>query len=132
MHKQGLPELEFWSETRVSYKHRLYQEAVKRAFEAQDYHVVTEKAVTGGGFVDVAAYPKGPAHKPTAIEITLSTRNAMKNISKAFNEFQKVIVVYEDNDVKNRVAEQAYLGLKLEQLEQVEYKEIDEYLNHLD
>lgn len=132
MQAQGLEELDFWADTRVSYKHRLYQEAVKKAFEADDYHVVLEKAVGEGGFVDVAAYPKGAVHKPTAIEITLSTRNALKNISKAFREFQKVIVVYEDNDVKNKVAEQAFLNLTHEQTDQVEYKEINDYLNHLD
>jgi hypothetical protein len=57
--------------------------------------------------------------KPTAIEITLSARNAVGNISKAFKEFQKVIVVYEDNDVKNKVADQAFLSLTVEQMEQV-------------
>jgi len=132
MQAHGLADLEFWSETRVSYKHRLYQEAVKKAFESNNYDVVLEKALNEGGFVDVAAYPRWHAEKPTAIEITLSTRNAVANISKALKEFQKVVVVYEDNDVKNKVADDAFLNLPAENLRQIEYNRVDEYLKHLD
>jgi len=74
MQAQDLEELEFWADTRVSYKHRLYQEAVKKAFEALDYNVILEKSVGEGGFVDVAAYPKGAVHKPTAIRFMGSTQ----------------------------------------------------------
>jgi hypothetical protein len=132
MQAHDLEDVGFWADTRVSFKHRLYQEAVKRAFESEGCHVVLEKSVGEGGFVDAAAYPKGHADKPVAIEITLSTKNAVGNISKALTEFQKVIIVYEDNDVKNKVADDAFLNLPLEKLKQVEYNRIDDYLKHLD
>ena len=108
LERMGITELEFWTEANESFKHKLFQNAVKNTFIADGWDAIVEQPRPKGGFVDVAAYDKNRVSS-IAVEITLRPDNVVENVRKDLEAgFGEVRIVCEHE----KAEEQCYSALK--------------------
>jgi len=94
--------LEFWTEANESFKHKLFQNAVKNAFIADGWDAIVEQPRPKGGFVDVAVYDKDRSNS-IAIEVTLRPDNIVENVRKDLEAgFKEVRIIYEHEKVEEQ------------------------------
>ena len=108
MGRKGLGGLEFWTEANESFKHKLFQNAVRNSLVADGWDAIIEQPRPKGGFVDVAAYDRDRTSS-IAFEITLRADNIVDNVRKDLEAgFGEVRIVCE----QERVEEQCHNALK--------------------